>query len=266
MRCGTRNRDWSLQGSRGVLIDTKSVQAGACKNCDRPLMAEWRYCADCGQEAALHRLTLPEIGHETLHALWHVDRSVLSLIRALALRPGHVARDYVSGRRKRYYGPFAFLIVSVAIASAAIAITGFPAVTSDTPNALGQFLQHHVNVLFFLQVPIIAAVYLMLTPRGPFNYAEYLVLAAYTAGMRVLFFTVVNVGGWYLLKPSAAVAREAWLALLPIAPLYYGFATAQFLPGSKWLAAAKGVAAWLITYAVSTGLVSLVTRIVELFD
>jgi hypothetical protein len=37
----------------------------------------------------------------------------------------------------------------------------------------------------------------LLSPRGPFNSAEYLVLAAYMVGMRILFFTVVNVGGWY---------------------------------------------------------------------
>jgi len=209
-------------------------------------------------------LTLHEIGHETLHALLHVDRSIFSLIRALALRPGRVALEYVSGRRKRYYGPFAFLIVAVALASAAIAGTGFPAVTSDVPNAVAGFLQLHVNLLFLIQVPIIAATCRMLTPRGPFNYAEYLVLAAYTAGMRILFFAVVNVGGWYLLKPSASVARDAYIALMPVAPLYLGFACAQFLPGSKWLSAVKGVAAWLLAYGLSNLLVVAVTNIGDL--
>ncbi len=208
-------------------------------------------------------MTLHEIGHDTLHALFHVDRSVLSLIRALALRPGRVALDYVSGRRKRYYGPFAFLIVAVALASAAIAVTDFPAVTSDTPNAVANFLQHHVNLLFFVQVPIVAAALRVLSPRGPFNYAEYLVLAAYVGGMGTLFFTVVHVGGWYVLRPSAAVARDAYLALLPVGPLYLAFACSQFLPGSKWFAAAKAVAAWLIAFGVTNALVVGVSNIAE---
>jgi hypothetical protein len=247
-----------------VLIDTTPVQVFACKNCERPLIAGWRYCADCGQKAATPRLTLHEIGHETLHALLHIDRSVLSLIRALVLRPGRVALDYVSGRRKRYYGPFAFLIVTVALASAAIAVTEFPAVMSDSPNAVALFLQHHVNLLFFVQVPIIAAACRVLSPRGPFNYAEYLVLAAYTAGMHILFFTVVNVGGWYLLRPSELVARDVYLALMPVGPLYLGFACAQFLPGSKWLAAVKGVVASLLTYAATLGLGFAVSNLAEL--
>jgi hypothetical protein len=237
-----------------------------CKNCDRPLIELGHYCAHCGQKAATPRLTLHAIGHETLHALLHVDRSVLSLIRALALRPGRVALDYVSGRRKKYYGPFPFLIVTVAIASAAIVVTGFPVMTTDSPDVVFLFLQHHVNLLFFISVPSIAAACRLLTPRGPFNYAEYLVLAAYVMGMRTLFFCVVNVGGWYVLRPSASVAKEAYLALWPLAPLYLGFACTQFLPGSKWLAAAKGVAAWLMAYGVTQVLVWCATYVVDLIS
>lgn len=239
--------------------DTSAV----CSNCDQPLGKDWRFCAGCGQKSATRRLTLHEISHETLHALLHVDRSVWSLIRALSLRPGRVALEYVSGRRKRYYGPFAFLIVTVALASAAIAITDFPAVTTGSPNAVASFLQHHVNLLFFVQVPVIAAALRLLKPRGPFNYAEYLVLAAYYAGMRSLFFTVVDVGGWYLLRPGDAAAKELYLALVPVAPLFLGWACSQFLPGSRWLGAARGVIAWAVAYGVTQALVQGATFLMQ---
>jgi hypothetical protein len=235
----------------------------SCRNCFSPLVAGGRYCAGCGQKAETPRLSLHDIGHDAVHALFHVDRSVLSLIRALAVRPGRVALDYVTGRRKQYYGPFAFLIVIVALASAAIAWTEFPAVTSGGPSPVAQFLQHHVNLLFFVQVPIMAAALRVLTPRGPFNYAEYLVLAAYTGAMRTLFFTVVNVGGWYLLRPSEHVARDLYLALLTVGPLYLGYACSQFLPGGRWLGAVKGVAAAFITFAVTQLLVLVVGNVAE---
>jgi hypothetical protein len=236
-------------------IDTTPTQVSVCRNCDRPLVAGWRYCAGCGQKASTGRLTLHEIGHDALHALLHVDRSAWSLIRALALRPGIVARDYVAGRRKQYFGPFAFLIVAVAIASAAIALTDFPAVMSSSPNEFANFLQHHVNLLFLLQVPLVATACRLLSPRGPYNYAEFLVLAAYNAGMGTLFFTVVDVGGWYLLRPGTQLAKTLYLALAPVAPLYLGLACAQFLPGPRWLGAARGVAAWLIGYGLMQAIV-----------
>lgn len=224
-----------------------------------------RYCADCGQKVTTHRLTLHEIGHEAMHALLHVDRSVLTLIRALALRPGRVALDYVQGRRTRYYGPFSFLIVSVAVTSAAIALTQFPAVTSDTPNAVASFLQHHVNLLWLFSVPITAAAFRALSPRGPFNYAEYLVLAAYYVGMRSLFFAIVNVGGWYVFRPGGRVAQDLYFALLPTAPVYLAFAASQFLPGSRWLSALKGVVAFALTLAASYGIVFAVSNAANLF-
>jgi Protein of unknown function (DUF3667) len=90
-----------------------------------------------------------EIGAEFVHALAHVDRSALSLIWQLLVRPGVVARDNVAGKGKRYFESFAFLVVTVAFTSAVIAISGFQAVTSDAPNEFASFLQQHINLLFF---------------------------------------------------------------------------------------------------------------------
>jgi len=211
-------------------------------------------------------LSLHEIGHETLHALLHVDRSALSLIQALAVRPGRVALDYVSGRRKRYYGPFAFLVVCVALSAAAIAITGFAVVTAERPNAIADFLQHHVNLVWFTQVPLIAAALRLMAPRGPFNYAEFLVLASYATGMHILFYTAVDVGGWYVLRPGPEQAKAAYLALWPVWPLYLGFACAQFLPGAKAVSAIKGILAALIAYGVTQGAVFAVANVGQLWQ
>ncbi|HEY6619994.1 MAG TPA: DUF3667 domain-containing protein [Steroidobacteraceae bacterium] len=128
------------------------------------------YCANCGQKAPTPRLTLHEIGAEFVHALAHVDRSALSLIWQLLIRPGVVARDYVAGKRKRYFGPFAFLVVTVAFTSAVIAISGFQAVTTDAPNGLASFLPNHINLLLFVEVPLLAAACRLVGIREPYNY------------------------------------------------------------------------------------------------
>ncbi len=255
----------STTAARDPSAHEPAAHDGVCKNCETLLPAEWHFCAQCGQKAATPRLSLHEIGHETLHALLHVDRSALSLIKSLAVRPGRVALDYVSGRRKRYYGPFAFLVICVALSATAIAVTGFAVVTTDGPNAIADFLQHHVNLVWFTQVPIIAAALRLLTPRGPFNYAEFLVLAAYTMGMHILFYTVVDVGGWYVLKPNPEHAKAAYLALWPIWPLYLGFACAQFLPGAKALSAGKGILSALLAYAATNGAVFAVANLPQLW-
>src|SRR6202021_3347348 len=137
-------------------MDTETLPHEPCANCSTAIMPGQNYCPICGQKAPTTRLTLHDIGAEFVHALAHVDYSALALIWQLLIRPGVVARDYVSGKRKRYFGPFAFLVVTVAFTSAVIAISGFQAVTTDAPNGLASFLQKHINLFFFVQGPPLA--------------------------------------------------------------------------------------------------------------
>lgn len=62
-----------------------------CLNCDADAALGQVYCGICGQKYVTERLTLHEIGHDLLHAFIHVDRSALSLVYMLLVRPGTVA-------------------------------------------------------------------------------------------------------------------------------------------------------------------------------
>jgi hypothetical protein len=179
----------------------------------------------------------------------------------LIVRPGTVARDYVQGKRKRYFGPFAFLFVVVAAASAAVALTGFRAVSTDNPNAVADFMQSHVNVVLFAEVPLLAAFLRLLDARGGFNFAEHLVLAAYASSMRILFATLIVIPAWYLFRPSNPTASNLYGAYLPFWSLYFGFAASQFLQGRRLFSWCKGILAATLTWASTEGLTALATSL-----
>jgi hypothetical protein len=215
--------------------------SAACANCSAPLAAGQAWCGVCGQAAhAGQRLTLREIGHELLHALVHVDRSVLALLRDLVVRPGVVALDYVEGKRRKHYGPFAFLVVVVAFATAVVAISGFAVITTSEPNRVADFLQRHVNLLFFVQVPLMALACRLVAFNRRFNIAEYLVLSAYTSGLHMLVYALLVVPGWYLLRAQPRFAANLYNAYIPFWPLYFGYACAQFHAPKRWRWFAKG--------------------------
>lgn len=200
-----------------------------------------------------------EIGRDFMHALVHADRSVLSLVHILLVSPGHVAKDYVSGRRKRHFGPFAFLVITVGLASAVVALSGFRAFTTDSPNAVAEFLQRHVNLVILLQVPILAAFCGTLFRKNDYNFAEHLVLAAYTSGIRSLFLTLLVIPYWYLFRPSSSIALYLYYSYLCIWLIYFGFATSHFYQGNRRASWAKGVLAAALTQAISQAIVSLIT-------
>lgn len=242
--------------------DSDLVGEAACRDCGTPLAPAQRYCGVCGQKRTVGRITLHEIARDLVHAFVHVDRSVLSLVRQLLLRPGAVARDFIEGRRRRYFGPFAFLVVCVAAAAAMIALSGFPVVTTNEPNRLAEFLQSHPNLVYFVYVPLLAAALRIVCALDHLHYAEHLVLVAYTEGMHVLWNTLVIVPGWYLIAPGPELSQRLFYATLPIWPLYFAFACSQFLPGRRWVAALKGIAAIALAYAAFQLLTNAITRVI----
>jgi Protein of unknown function (DUF3667) len=232
-----------------------------CRNCGAAFTSEQSYCGRCGQKAGVQRLTLHEISHDLLHVFVHLDRSALTLVGLLLVRPGRVARDYVEGKRKRYFGPFGFLFVVVAAATAVVSLTGFHAVFVPNANRVADFVQRHINMAMFAEVPVLAAFSRLLDTRGSFNVAEHLVLAAYTSSMRVLFATVIAMPVWAALHPTDTAARYLYLVYLPIFPMYFGFATSQFYPGSRLWSWCRGVLAAILTWVATQSLATLVASL-----
>jgi hypothetical protein len=200
------------------------------------------------------RLTIREIGHDLIHAFTHADRSIFALIGGLLVRPGRVARDYVEGRRKRYFGPFAFLIISVGVASFATYVVGvewFSPVPNETARAI---LGRHLNMVILVQVPLIATFCMAFFRGAKLNFSEHLVLAAYASGVRALLLALVEVPLHYITgiptsNPAMVVPYfVVWLG-------YFSFAAVQFYGGRPWWVAVRAVLAALLAQFVTTMLI-----------
>ncbi|MCC3158361.1 DUF3667 domain-containing protein [Hymenobacter sp. 15J16-1T3B] len=90
--------------------------AEPCLNCAQPLLAGAGYCPHCGQPRP-HRLSTAHVLHEILHVFTHADKSIVGFVGQVLLHPGRVVRDYLAGRRKRYFNPFQFLLLAVGVAT-----------------------------------------------------------------------------------------------------------------------------------------------------
>lgn len=228
-----------------------------CLNCGAPRASAppVRFCSHCGQKADTHRLTLHDLQHDFWHALTHTDKSVLSLVRELALRPGHVARRYVDGGRKSYFNPFTFLIVVVGLASVVLAASGFVSFQAGPgmpDNPVGGFLQRHLNLVVLFQVPLLALFGMLLFRRARLHFAEHLVLAAYTSGFRSVVFTAVVAPLWMLTRWNYPAMVTGYLVVWT---LYFAFATQQFHRGGAG-AFFKGLLVALLTQGMTVLLIT----------
>jgi hypothetical protein len=203
-----------------------------------------------------------DIAHDFLHAMFHIDHSILSLVRALLTRPGHVAREYVQGRRRKYFGPFGFLMITVALASFVVVVSGVQWITSDAESGLVQFLQRHVNLVVLAQTPLLAAFCALLFPDARLHYAEHLVLAAYTSGFKILVLALVAVPTVMVVGIESA---QPWYTPIYIGLwlVYFSLAAMQFYHGRTSGVIARAVAAALLNQALMLGIVVGVVNVFE---
>src|SRR5690606_17116595 len=86
-----------------------------CKNCEVSLTDGVRYCPSCGQSVHVHRLNTRFLFHEGVHYLTHADKGIFHLIRDLAVKRGVVAREYIAGKRRKYFSPLPLVMLVGAV-------------------------------------------------------------------------------------------------------------------------------------------------------
>ena len=86
--------------------------SSTCRNCGEALRGP--FCSSCGQEDVDLRRPLKALAEDAVGDLLNLDTRLLRTLGPLFCRPGHLAREYLAGRRVRYVPPLKmFLLASV---------------------------------------------------------------------------------------------------------------------------------------------------------
>ena len=89
-----------------------TIENPDCLNCGTRLKGQ--YCGTCGQRARNRLISLWELISDAFGDLLEIDSRVWRTLIPLLVRPGHLTRDYLEGRRVRYMPPFrTYLVLSV---------------------------------------------------------------------------------------------------------------------------------------------------------
>jgi hypothetical protein len=223
-----------------------------CKNCGDLVSPGMQFCPGCGQSARTRRLDLHHILHDLIHVFVHADKGFLYLTRELSRRPGHVAREYVEGQRKRYFNPFSYLVLTIAVSAF---ITNYFQLLEADPqhaNPVSAMISKNINLVFLASVPVLAAITRMLFSRNRYNYAEHLTLHAYLGGFRVFFYILIFTPLVIFFRQYYYSALGIYLALWGA---FTGWAYYQFFGGKKWVIVLKTLASLVIAQIVMTTLI-----------
>ena len=84
-----------------------------CKNCGNPVNNN--FCSNCGQRTTVERIKFKSLIEEFQNNTLQINRGFLFTIKELFLKPGDTILNFLSGKRKPYYKPISFLILSVTL-------------------------------------------------------------------------------------------------------------------------------------------------------
>jgi hypothetical protein len=227
----------------------------ACKNCDYNF--EGKFCTNCSQKADTHRFTLLHFGHDFIHALTHTDKGVIFLMRELIKRPGYVAREYNSGKRKKYFNPITFLLIMTAAqvftASKTGFFTEFASATQQlvketfmndkyTDEELRDFnakndqtagvakVSDNGKLLTLLFIPMLSLLTWIFFKKSGHNYAENLILNVLILGQLMLLF-IPFAAIPFLIAPSYVIL---WFSLYFVINILYSLVAYKQFFGQGW--------------------------------
>jgi len=115
-RCdfGTRRgSDPSVQTSedREARLKEPGPTSALCLNCDTAL-GEANFCPSCGQKNSPHRVSLWHLVASSFEDAFELDSRLFKSLFFLLFRPGFLTHAYNEGRRKAYFPPFRFYLVT----------------------------------------------------------------------------------------------------------------------------------------------------------
>jgi len=86
-----------------------------CKNCNHIIENDAQFCDNCGGKIVVQRITFKQLFLEFFINVFGVDSKFFLTLRKIATHPDEVINEYLSGVRKRYVNPFAFLAVGAGL-------------------------------------------------------------------------------------------------------------------------------------------------------
>jgi Protein of unknown function (DUF3667) len=225
----------------------------SCLNCEKPVTEQDMYCPNCGQTVHLHPISMGHIIHDGMHFFLHADKSIFTLAKALAVKTGTVAKEFIEGKRRKYFSPFNFFMIVAGLvvlsmsvfqtfekenANTQIQLQAIAAQIADPikkakilglmkrqANAMF-FIKKYSNVISMITVPLLALIFSLFYLKRKYNYAEHLVANMYSTGFTslVMAFIIIPLsssGNQYMLL--IAMAANILFDIIYRGIFYYRF-------------------------------------------
>lgn len=155
-----------------------------CKNCER--IFEGNFCPHCGQNSHEHRIDVNYFLHDIPHSVFHVDQGFFYTFKMLFTRPGLMIKEFLEGKRIKYFRPVAYVMVMTALSAILVKIMDwitnmYLKTKGISPKLNHNFFEHYFSVFIFMMIPFAALITWLFFVKQKYNFWEHFLANTYIA-------------------------------------------------------------------------------------
>ncbi|RYG00742.1 MAG: DUF3667 domain-containing protein [Chitinophagaceae bacterium] len=207
--------------------------------------------------------------HEVIHAVTHADKGIFSYSIGLLYKPGIIARDFVEGKRKRYFNPFQYLIIILGVYILTMSATHFMEKMTQYMNdnqqnyvkteldAAFAVINKYQKFIYLALVPLTTFLIQLLFRKKGFNYTEHLV------GYVVYYGNSLFVHSLIILFSFLPISFALLMTISSIIPVFYMalYFMQFYLVG--WIEAILKSIAYLVILIVAVALITFLISVLK---
>lgn len=232
-----------------------------CLNCGAPLPEP--YCSSCGQKR-VSRISFAQFLVIARRGFFEMDSPIFRNLIELTIRPGHACRDYVEGKRKRYFNPvrYSFWLMTILMVLATLLGVDLLKASSDVfspevgdlefaeQDKLMAFMNNAFVYIYYVNMFCFALVIRFFFRKHKYNVWELLLTCMFLFGHLTIPSIIFVVLGLYAVPAVQIFLLVLWL-------VYFAISIAQFYQPHKKTNYVKSMASilfgWILASVVSGG-------------
>jgi len=214
-----------------------------CKNCNYP--TEGKFCSNCGQSTSTKDINHKYVWGEISDSIFKVNNNFLLTAKELFVRPSQMIKNYMNGKRIRYFRPISYVLILVALYTSIEhgvnkktfleqMLIEFKNVyfknvsTESTQVGIFNWLISNAGITFLMLIPIvsISSYVAFYSFKNQNNYFKHLLLNTYINGQTILVYIIFSVFTTFLNDEFSSYLnfiRDSLIFIYSLNTLYHFF-------------------------------------------
>jgi hypothetical protein len=222
-----------------------------CKNCNVELSNY--FCSNCGQRSSVYKVTFKETFQDFVDVVFSVNAPLIKATKLLIVNPGKLFREYLNGKRKNYYKPVSFFIITTFVYLIVRSLIDYNPLTTAGVKVggemlieAGNYMVKNINNIMFLFV-FALGVFLKVFFKKKNSLAEFIAVSFYLMG----FYTLIGCVTMFYLR---YVNPEHQMLPIFIFYLYTVYALVSFFQSRSFKTIIKISFVYIFSFIIYSGI------------